>query len=224
MKIYVYWNRNDNDCTKIFHFMSPNDNYSIIDTLKASNVLKIDRIYQPFRELKKMQIMDDIRNNDLIIFLTHGAEDEILKYRNNPNKDADYILINKENVDVFKDKIILAFCCASAKKLGRLSVSDKVGCKAFVGFEKDIVYDNGRAKKSRHIIYESYKIAFMKSLKYAVENNCTVQEYRIRLMQLLRKEATKAILKSKDHTLNNIYSGTIDGLVALGDTNQKVIS
>lgn len=31
MKIYVYWNRNDNDCTKIFHFMSPNDTYSISD-------------------------------------------------------------------------------------------------------------------------------------------------------------------------------------------------
>ena len=123
----------------------------------------------------------------------------------------------------FKNKIVLAFCCASAKNLGRLSVSDEVGCKAFVGFEKNIVYDNGHAEKSRHIIYQSYKIAFMKSLRYAARTKCSVGEYRIKLMQFLRKEATRAILESDNHTLNNMYSGTIDGLVALGDITQKVI-
>ena len=63
----------------------------------------------------------------------------------------------------------------------------------------------------------------MKSLKYAVKTNCSVEEYRIRLMQLLRREATRAILEAKDHTLNNMYSGTIEGLVALGNINQTVI-
>ena len=42
-------------------------------------------------------------------------------------------------------------------------------------------------------------------------------------MQLLRREATRAILEAKDHTLNNMYSGTIEGLVALGNINQTVI-
>ena len=209
MKIYVYWNRNDNDCTKIFHFMSPNDTYSINDILNDSHDLKIERIYKPFDASKKAQIMNDIQESDLIIFLTHGTED--------------YVLVDKTNVCVFKNKVVLAFCCSSAKKLGRLSISEKIGCKAFVGFERVIVYDNGRAKRSRHIIYESYKIAFMKSLKYAAKTNCSVEEYRIRLMQLLRREATRAILEAKDHTLNNMYSGTIVGLVALGNINQTVI-
>lgn len=179
MKIYVYWNRNDNDCTKIFHFMSPNDTYSINDILNDSHDLKIERIYKPFDASKKAQIMNDIQESDLIIFLTHGTEEEILRYRNNPDKNLDYVLVDKTNVCVFKNKVVLAFCCSSAKKLGRLSISEKIGCKAFVGFERDIVYDNGRAKRSRHIIYESYKIAFMKSLKYAAKTNCSVEEYRI---------------------------------------------
>ena len=48
----------------------------------------------------------------------------------------------------------------------------------------------------------------MKSLKYAAKTNCSVEEYRIRLMQLLRREATKSYIRAKDHTLNNMYSGT----------------
>ena len=64
----------------------------------------------------------------------------------------------------------------------------------------------------------------MKSLKYAIENNCSVEEYRIKLMQLLRKEAARAIFEAEDHTLHNMYSGTIDGLVALGNMKQTVIS
>lgn len=110
MKIYVYWNRNDNDCTKIFHFMSPNDTYSINDILNDSHDLKIERIYKPFDVSKKAQIMNDIQESDLIIFLTHGTEEEILRYRNNPDKNLDYVLVDKTNVCVFKNKVVLAFC------------------------------------------------------------------------------------------------------------------
>jgi hypothetical protein len=223
MKIYAYWNSKDLDCKKIFHFMSPNDEYSVISTLERDNTLKIDRICQLFDTEKRADIMSDIQANELIIFLTHGTKDEILKYRNRPNNSLDDILIDRENAGVLKDKIVLAFCCSSAKELGRLCVSDKVGCWAFVGFENDIVYDNGHAEKSRHIIYESYKKAFKRSLEYAVKTNCSVAEYRDRLMLYLNQEAAEAIMKSDNHTLNNMYTGTIDGLVALGDTAKSVV-
>ena len=100
-----------------------------------------------------------------------------------------------------------------------ICVSKPYTCKAYIGFENDIVYDNGKAKKSRHFIYESYKLAFGKSLEYAVKSKCNVEEYKIRLLQLLRKESMIVIMKSENNSFNNLYTGTIDGLVALGDTN-----
>ena len=221
MNIYVYWNRNNNDCTKIFHFMSPNDEYSIVNFLEEENVLNIKRIYQPFAD--KTEVLTDILKNDLIIFMTHGTEEQILKYRNAPEKGLEeFILVDPENADVLKDKVVLAFCCSSAKKLGRYCVSSAVGCKAYVGFENDIVYDNGKAEKTRHLIYQSYKIAFMKSLRYAAKTKCSIEKYRIKLVQYLRKEAVNTIMKSGNHTLNNMYSGTIEGIVALGDKQQNL--
>ena len=138
------------------------------------------------------------------------------------NLEEEYVLIDQKNASLLKDKVVLAFCCASAKTLGRYCVSPQIGCKAYVGFESDIVYDNGKAEKTRHIIYESYKIAFMKGLKYAVKTKCSIQEYHTKLVLYLRREAAKAIMKSENHSLHNMYSGTIDGLVALGDIKQSL--
>ena len=148
-----------------------------------------------------------------------------MKYRNSPDeKFEDFILLDKQDAHILKNKIVLAFCCSSAKEFRKYCVSPEIGCKAYVGFEHDIVYDNGRAEKSRGVIYESYKIAFMKSLKYAVKTKCSIAEYQIKLLQLMRKEAARVIFESGNHTLNNMYSGTIEGLLALGDKNAKMFS
>lgn len=40
----------------------------------------------------------------------------------------------------------------------------------------------------------------------------------------MRKEAARVIFESGNHTLNNMYSGTIEGLLALGDKNAKMFS
>lgn len=221
MNIYVYWNRNDNDCTKIFHCMSPNDEDSVVECLKEGNLLDIDRIYQPFSD--DAPILEAIKKNDMIIFMTHGTEDSILKYRNKPDRELEeYILLDKSNAKVLRDKIVLAFCCSSAKVFGRYCVGPETGCRAYVGFEEGLVYDNGKALKSRHLIYESYKKAFMKSLRYAVKHKCTIEEYRIKLAQFMRKEAANAIFLSNNNTLHNMYSGTIEGLVALGNVGMKM--
>lgn len=201
--------------------MSPNDEYSIVNFLKEENVLNIKRICKPFAD--KTEVLTDISNNDLVIFMTHGTEEQILKYRNVPGRGLEeFILVDQENANILKDKVVLAFCCSSARKLGRYCVSPEIGCKAYVGFENDIVYDNGKAEETRHLIYESYKIAFMKSLRYAAKTKCSIEKYRIKLVQYLRKEAVNAIMKSGNHTLNNMYSGTIEGIVALGDKEQNL--
>ena len=221
MNIYVYWNTKDKDCKKIFHFVSSEDKFSIVECLEQGNRLSINRICQHFDD--KTQILENICKNDLIIFLTHGVEDCILKYRNDPDRALqDFVLLDKSNAHILKGKIILAFCCSSAREFGRYCVSSDIGCKAYVGFERDIVYDNGKAKRSRGLIYESYKIAFMKSIKYALKSKCSIEEYQIKLLQFLRKEAARVILESGNHTLHNMYSGTIEGLVALGDVKAKV--
>ena len=125
---------------------------------------------------------------------------------------------------MLENKTILAFCCSSARVLGKQCVENVKRCKAFVGFENDIVYDNGKAEKSRHIIYVSYKKAFMKSLKYAVEKKCTAREFKVALLRNLRKEAAIAILESENNSLNDIYSSAIEGVVALGDVDEAIFA
>ena len=66
MKIYVYWNTNDNDCKKIFHFMSPDDKYSITGKLKENNNLLIKRVWQPFDNAT--EILNGIQEHELVIF------------------------------------------------------------------------------------------------------------------------------------------------------------
>lgn len=223
MNIYVYWNMNDNDCKKIFHFMSPRDEYSIVDCLMQEHDLSIKRVYKVFDD--NTETMENIQRNDLILFLTHGTEEQILKYRNSPERDLDeFVLIDRQNANILKDKIVLAFCCSSAMVLGRYCVSPEVGCKAYIGFEKDIVYDNGTAAgaATRHLIYKSYKIAFMKSLRYAASTKCSIEEYRVKLVQYMRREAVNAIMQSQNHSLNTMYSGTIEGVVALGKTDEPL--
>ena len=40
----------------------------------------------------------------------------------------------------------------------------------------------------------------------------------------MRKEAMKAIMATQNNTLHNMYAGTIEGLVALGDVDAKLFA
>lgn len=221
MNIYIYWNTVDKDSKKIFHFLSQNDKDSIFIAINDGNNVELDRRYQRFTD--KSSITNHISWADLIIFCTHGAKDEILKYKNSLNREMeDITLIDESNMKILKDKIVLAFCCSSAKILGRKCTSGYYPCKTYLGFEEDIVYDDGRAKKSRHLIYQSYKKAFRKSLEYAITTKCTADELRINLLQNMRRESAKVIFESQNHSLHNMYAGAIEGLVALGDTECSI--
>lgn len=223
MRLFVYWNSKDHDCEKIFHFMSSNDEYSLVKFMDETIETDLKRVYCSFDNIS--EIIEKIKKSDMVLFLTHGVENGILKYLNKKDQSVnDVMLLNEEKAGVLKGKKVLAFCCLSAQIFGKYCVTPEIGCSAFVGFERDIVYDNGKAIRSRHIIYNSYKVSFMKALEYAIKSQCTIEDFRIRLTQLMRQESAKAIMESADHSLNSMYSGTIEGLVALGDIKQKLFS
>ena len=222
MKVFVYWNRKDKDCKKIFHFMSDNDQDSVISVLKSNSDFSIVHPWQFYSD--RENIINIILQNDLIIFLTHGCDDSILKCRNNPVRSIDdYILLNKENAIVLKGKKVIALCCSSAKTLGRYCVSDEIGCNTYIGFESDIVYDNGKALKSRHVIYEAYKKAFKNAIDYLFVKKCTGEQFKTRLLIEMRKQAVNAVMNARDNSINSMYINTIGGLVALGDVSSKLV-
>ena len=154
--------------------MSAQDEHSIVPAFQRNNEAYVDRRYMSFKDTTK--VMQRIREADIVIFCTHGTKNEILKYQNNPARAfEEYVLIDEKNKDVLEGKIVLAFCCSSAKNLGVNCVSGQHRCAAYVGFQSDIVYDNGHAYKSRNIIYQSYKKAFKKALEYALNTECSIE-------------------------------------------------
>lgn len=220
MNVYIYWNRKDLDCKKIYHCMSRNDDKSIINELEKKNNLTIERVTTGYKDSVKIE--EKISKNDVIIFCTHGTTGEILKYRGKYGEDT--ILISEDNLHLLDGKVVLAFCCSSAAGLGKKSICKPYSCISYVGFETDILYDNGRAQKSRHIIYEAYKNAFSKAIIYAIKTNCSVHEFRIVLMQQLRYASVEAVLGSNDQSIATIYAGAIAGVVSYGEQGKTIFS
>lgn len=215
MNIYVYWNTNDLDSKKIFHFLSKEDEFTIIPSIEEKS---IDRHWQPFK--KRGDVEKKIEMADVVIFCTHGAPNEILKYQPRPNHDKkEYVLIDSSNIGILEGKKVLAFCCDSAKMLGPLSVSGVHKSQAYIGFNKPIVYDDGFAPQTKNRVYVAYKKAFRDSLEYAIRTRCTVKEYKSILWGYIQKEMVAAALQVENGTLNNVYITTLNGLVALGDVD-----
>lgn len=224
MKVYIYWNRTNNDCTKIFHFLSPNDELSIVEKLNENNLADIGRITSKYKDAGK--IYEKITNCDVAIFCTHGSKNEILKYRNDDKMDeGSYVLIDESNINILNDKVVLAFCCSSARVLGKHSVKAPNKCRAYIGFEKDILYylrGMKNANLTKHVAFQAYKAAFSSTLQFAIKTKCTVETFRSRLVYCLRKESFKAVMKSDNNSLNDIFAGVIDNVVAHGDQSAVI--
>lgn len=224
MQIYVYWNRTNNDCKKIFHFFSPSDALSIVEKLNENNVADIGRITAKYKDAGK--IYEKITNCDVAIFCTHGSKSEILKYRNDDKMDeGSYVLIDESNINILNDKVVLAFCCSSARILGKLSVEAPNKCRAYVGFEKDILYylrGKRNANQTKHVAFQAYKAAFSNALQYAIRTKCTVEKFRSKLVYYLRRESFKAAMESCNNSLNDIFAGAIDNVVAHGDQSTVI--
>lgn len=220
MNVYVYWDRKDLDCKKIYHCMSPNDDTSIISELEKNNQLFIERVTTEYKDISWVE--DKINKSDVIIFCTHGTPEEILKYRGKPDENVS--LINEENLHILDGKIVLAFCCSSAAILGKKSICEPYSCVSFVGFDQDILYDNGSAEKSRHTIYLAYKTAFSRAIVYAAKTKCSVHRFRIILTQMLRYASYEAVLNSRDQSIATIYAGAIAGVVSYGEQEKAIFS
>ena len=222
MKVYCYWESIDLDCKKLFHFMEQDDEMSVKKMINRNNELKVDRVWE--RKYDYSQVERNINDNEVIIFCTHGTPGSILKYRGRSEENE--TLIDETNLHILDHKIVLSFCCSSAKKLGLKSVSEPYSCYSYVGFDKDIAYDSddSRAKKSRGIIYRAYKSAFSKAIVYAVDTRCSVGEFRKILYLMLNKESTKAILEAADNSVHNIFAGAIEGVVSHGDQERNIFN
>ena len=200
--------------------MSPNDDTSIISELEHNNKLYIERVTMGYKDASGIE--KKIRDNDVIIFCTHGTPEEILKYRG--KQEEDVVLVSEDNLHILDGKIVLAFCCSSAACLGKKSICEPYSCIAYIGFDADILYDNGKATKSRHIIYEAYKSAFSKALIYAAKTKCSVHMFTIILTKMLREASFEAVLNSNDQSIATIYAGAITGVVSHGEQERIIFS
>lgn len=218
MSTFVYWNRKDNDCDRMFHFMSQSEEHHLLDAMGELGGLSIEEPHRYFSDISN--VLESIRSSDLSIFLTHGEDDRILKFKVPSGRTIEeFTLINRENADCFKEKKVIAFCCSTAKKLGRYCIERDVGCKVFIGFDSDIVYDNGEATSSRALVYTGYKNAFRDALYYAIENKSTCKEFQQRLVFGLRRAAVDVPMNSKNHSINSMFLGASNSLVVLGDSS-----
>ncbi len=220
---YVYWNHDDHDCIKIFHFLSKDDkDATIIPLIEESEV---GRIYGP-SNYSTSDVLERIEKSDLVIFCTHGTRNTIMKYQKRDKyPDKDFVLIDEHNMGVLKGKNVIAFCCYSAKILGRKCVDNAI-CKAYVGFEGPIDYDtdNHVSAQEKHKIYVVYKTAFCEALKCGIEDNLSALDFKNYLLYRIRKGMVDAALNGQDREINTVYITAIKGLVALGNESEKIFS
>lgn len=219
MDTYVYWNSNDLDCKKIFHFLSKDDaDTTIIPQIDEHD---IDRIEMPSL-CDKEKIHDKIAHSDLIIFCTHGTKDKIMKYQvRDKHSEEDYVLLDEGDINILKGKNVIAFCCYSAKELGRKCVDNNI-CKSYVGFEGPIIYDTKAHEdaQKRHEIYVAYKKAFCDALSYGITNKTSAKIFKSVLEAKMKRMMVDTALNGKDRRINSIYSTTVDGLVVLGNEEE----
>lgn len=223
MNIFLYWNYKDQDSKKIYQFLKNPEFKQFFD---ESHNIKWYRKYSDF-ELNK-SLYDDIENSDLVLFFTHGDDDAILKFRY-----ADEIVknrftfVNLENASILKNKKVIAFCCRSANVLGRYCTGKEIQSKFFIGFCKDLIYDEGFTPELKSLVYKTYSIAFEKTLLDACDKGYTAEKFVLMLKKNIIDMLTKQILESSDRKLGS-FSGvsfhrrTAESLVALGEANQLI--
>lgn len=89
MKIFIYWNKIDNDSKKIYKFLKN-------DTFRQSLGKDNDVVFfEPFCSfLLTQERINQIAMSDIIIFFTHGEDDAILKSKyKQPNQKKTLVLL-----------------------------------------------------------------------------------------------------------------------------------
>lgn len=226
MKVFIYWNRIDQDSKKIYKFLG-SDSFRHI--LEESNEVVFFEPYLSFSLTQER--LNQISHSDIIIFFTHGEEDAILKSKYiQINRKKSFSFIDFDNASLLSGKKVIAICCASAKSLGQYCVTDQINSTFYVGFQDDIFYDDGSHEDVRGLVYDAYSDAFEKSILYSLSSKCTAQEFVQFLQKKINDMITYKILnETNDHTLGSLSSITFhrksaQSLVALGKIASPIFS
>lgn len=193
------------------------DNQLVISKKLSNNTLSHIKAIKKIRELK---------DNDIVCFLSHGATRAIhgseyrARYGSHPKqysymKEVGYF-IDKENIDVLKNKKVFCLSCNSAT-LGKLAIES--GVKVFIGFSTiDFDYrddllgnQNPRASVISKTKY-SLRTAVYQSLIFSIENNLTFNQLNTLLKINLNKEMDKLIIENKGKSGFKYYKTAADWL------------
>ena len=224
MKIFIYWNRIDNDSKKIYKFLKKD---SFREELESKNEVYYHEPYISFQIDKS--ILEKIASSDVVMFFTHGEEDAILKSKYiQQDQKKNFSFIDFENASILAKKKVIAICCDSAKVLGRYCVDTDIKSDFYIGFQDGIIYDDGAHKNVRGLIYDSYSDAFEKTILLSLHSKCNAQQFVQYLIKSINDMMTNKILnETDDRTLGSLGTITFHrqsaaSLIALGNVCSPV--
>lgn len=238
MRVFIYWNRKDNDSEKMFRFLKSG---AWIQQLQKKHEVTKAFLYDRFN-IDTCIIKDESENDivlieamkkaDLLIFFTHGDIDRIFKssFRNR-EVYKEFTFVDCESSSLLSGKAVISICCLSARELGRHCVKEE-GVPYYLGFEKAIRYNDvsNRNETLKAVMYKGYSNGFDNGFKLALDNNYNARQLANVLRLSLNKSITHEILSSDDHSLSKyslgqqFYTDGIKSLICLGDGEEEVFS
>lgn len=202
----------------------------IVHKLSAKYSVKV--IYSS----KKSKYIASLNSNDTFVIISHGSSKQIyhrfIKYGANHQN-----LLDITNPPCNAGNII-AISCGTARELGPKYVESGI-CKAYLGFSTKLHFDKKNSKSSFVSPYysrelkEIYKSVFEKVLLEAISNSWSFGKTARVMDYELRKTAIQRVLNVKQKYPHYYIAKEIvqilvavtsvsNGIVVLGDTNQKV--
>lgn len=223
MNIFIYWNYKDNDSKKMYQFLNQP---TFFDLLREGNNIIFHKAHQDFIIDNLMH--NEIRNSDIVLFFTHGDDDSILKFRYKDELLKErFIFLDLKNAELLRGKKVIAICCCSANQLGEYCVSENIQSEFFVGFQDDLIYDEGFSDEFKRIVFKTYSSAFERAFINAYKKKWSAERFVLILKKYIIDMLTSEILSSPNRKLGS-FSGasfhwkTAEALVALGKSEQLV--
>lgn len=168
-------------------------------------------------EKEFVSVIKKVKPN-FIVLNGHGNEETVTGYDNKP-------LVNLDNANILKEKIVYARSCQSAKKLGVKSI--KKGCRSYIGYDEDFVFVTGEDRLTRPLHDKTAKLFLepsnkvvtylLKSHSSSVANQKSKELYKKSIQKFMLSSALK---EEKELTPYLIWD--YNHQVCLGDQNAKL--
>lgn len=175
---------------------------------------------------KKEYCLKEIEKYDTVIFISHGSAKEIYhKYDFKEKKHQ--ILLEESNIDLIKDKKVIAISCGTARELGPIAC--QIGaCKVYLGFYNKIHFDKQNkskaSKKYYRFVGECYKDTFEYVIEQAIINEWTFEKTKEVLKIELRRNVThRALTIKKTRPLYYKNNGLDQAILAVVDVANNTI-